>query len=337
MEKAAILSHRKDADGISSASLLRSMTAGEVYLADYGEMVSTLSMIKPARDVYICDLGLNRTMFASFRSELKRLSSGGTVHYIDHHPLNAEYYDQLTALGIDLFHSVEESAAVLVYKRFQQELQNIPNAKLLSCCGAITDYLDERPFASKLISSFDRQFLLYEATVLSFSIAMIGREGINGIPRLVSFVEKLSDEQKLPHQLDGAAEYASQFATQSAELIEKVKLHGKKVHNFAYYRTSESSTGNIANFLLGAFDVPVGVAFRDEEAGYLEVSVRGSGEFTGDLGKIVGKIATELGNSGGGHPRAAGARIREDQFQQFIARLDSELSGSLAMPTPSAH
>ncbi len=329
MEKAAILSHRKDADGISAAAILRIRTHGRVYLADYAEVITTISQVDPAEDLYICDLGLNSRMFDSFESEIKRLSRSGKVHYIDHHPMKQEFYDRLAALGVDLYHSTDESAAVLVYKKFEADLQNSANSKLLACCGAITDYLDDRPFARKLTSTFDRQFLLYEATVLSFAIAIVGREGVAGIPQLIGFVEDLSDKQKLPHEISGAAAYAKEFASQSAELIEKVKSRGKRMKNYAYFRTSESSTGNIANFLIGAFDVPVGVAFRAEEPGYLEVSVRGREDFHKDLGKMIGKIATDLGNSGGGHPRAAGARIREDQFDKFLYLFDSMLSASL--------
>jgi single-stranded DNA-specific DHH superfamily exonuclease len=327
LQDSVILSHRKDADGISAAALLRTATKGKVYLADYAEVIATLSEMEPSKDVYICDLGLNNTMFDSFLSELQRLGRNGTVHYIDHHPIKPEFSEALLHVGVDLFHSTEESAAVLVYKKFQDLLANDTNMKLLACCGAITDYLDEQPFAKKLISTFDRQFLLYEATVLSFSIAIVGRRGVEGIPRLLESVQDLSDGRKLPHQIEGAASLAEEFASQSAELIDKVKAHGVRMKNFAYFRTSESSTGNIANFLIGAFNVSVGAAFRSEEPKYLEVSVRGSEDCKKDLGKIIGKIANELGSPGGGHPRAAGARIREDQFDAFVQLFDSMLGG----------
>jgi oligoribonuclease NrnB/cAMP/cGMP phosphodiesterase (DHH superfamily) len=322
----AILSHRKDADGICSAALLRKVTkGGDVHLADYGEMINTLSGIEPAKDLYICDLGLDSTMFESFESELERLSKSGSVHYIDHHPIKPEFFNRMAKLGVDMFHSMEESTAVLVYEKFQSDLENDTNMKLLACCGAITDYLDERPFARKLISTFDRQFLLYEATVLSFSIAIIGRQGIAGVPQLVEIAKMLSDQRKLPHQIEGLSNLAKEFASQSAKLIDTVKAKGKRMKNFAFYRTDESSTGNIANFLIGAFNVPVGVAIRAEEPGYLEVSARGSDECDADLGKIMTKIANDLGNPGGGHPRAAGARIRDNQFEKFLQLFDSAL------------
>jgi archaea-specific RecJ-like exonuclease len=322
VQESIVLSHRKDADGIASAALVRSFSGAKVYLADYGEMVATISKIEPATDIYICDLGLNRTMFDAFEDQLRRLSKSGRVHYIDHHPISEEFSARLTGLGIDVFHSTEESAAMLVFKKYGNQLAG--NAKILACCGAITDYLDDRPLAKKLISTYDRQFLLYEATVLSFTVAMIGRGGVSTVPQLVEVVEALS-AGKLPHEIDGAAGFAKEFAGQSARLIEKVRRDGVKMKNFAYFMTSESSTGNIANFLMGAFDVPVGLAFRSEDPGFLEVSARASEEFRGDLGKIIARISNSMQMPGGGHPRAAGTRIPEDQLQRFLQEFESSL------------
>ena len=96
--------------------------------------------------------------------------------------------------------------------------------------------------------------------------------------------------------------------------------------NFAYLLTKESATGNVANFLIGAFDVPVAAALREEEPEYYEVSLRSVDESKHDLGKIIGRIAVELNASGGGHPHASGARIRRTQLEKFLTLLDEDLS-----------
>ena len=239
--------------------------------------------------------------------------------------MNSEYEQKIRDAGIDLFHSTEESAAVLVFKKFQNELGTSLNMKILACCGAITDYLDLRSFAKKLISSFDRQFLLYEATVLSFSIAIIGRDGERGNPQLIQIVEQLAGG-KLPHEIENATYYADEFASHSASLMEKVRKDGKKMNNYAYFKTRESSTGNVANFLIGAFDVPVGVALREDGPSHYEISLRSVEESKHDLSKIMTKITSKLEASGGGHPHASGARIRQDQLEEFLQLLDQDLS-----------
>ncbi len=207
-------------------------------------------------------------------------------------------------------HSVEECASMLVFRKYEEGFRDSPQMKIAACSGAITDYMDLQPYAKKIIASFDRQFLLYEATVLAFTIASVGRGSEDSNLQLVKIAEEIASG-KLPHEIEGASGYAQSYAERSAALITSAKKYGKKVHeNFAYMVTSESSTGNVANFLVGAFDVPVGVAIRDEEPGFYEISLRSVEQSKHDLGKIMGRISTKLNASGGGHPHASGARIQ---------------------------
>ncbi len=322
----AVVSHSKDADGITSAALIHHLMGGIVILTDYSEMIESLSKVGPVREVFICDLGVNKSTFDGFLEELRRLANHSKVHYIDHHPIDPEFESQIKEAGVDLYHSKEESSAVLVFKKFESQLNASPNMKMLACCGAITDYMDLQPFARKLIASFDRQFLLYEATVLSFSIAMISRDGAGANPLLAHIVEELGGKGKLPHEMDNASSYAQEFASSSLALIERARKEGKKMENFAYFKTHESSTGTVANFLIGPLDVPVGVVFREDDSDHYEISLRSVQESKQDLGKIVGTISTKLEASGGGHAHAAGSRIRKDQLEQFMKMLDQELS-----------
>lgn len=323
--KAVVISHRKDADGICSAALIGGVSGADVLLTDYADMVETLEGVGENSEYYICDLGSNKKIFDTFVDQLKRFSKYGKVHYIDHHPITQESLTKLTNTGVDIVHSTEECASVLVYKRYEAQLRDSPQMKILACCGAITDYLDDRPFAKKMISSFDRQFLLYEATVLSFTISVIGRDSVQGTARLIDLAKELS-RGKLPHEINDASNLAQEQARNSAELLKLAKTRGKRMKNYAYFLTEESSTGNVANFLIGAFEVPVGVALRDDEPEYYEISLRSIDESKHDLSKIVGRIASKLDASGGGHPHASGARIKKIQLQEFLSMLDSELS-----------
>ena len=322
----AVVSHRKDADGISSAALIHYLTNAKIAVTDYAEMNETLSQVQSANEVFICDLGLNKNTFDGFLKQVKRLRSEGKVSYIDHHPLSDEYVSKLKDVGVDIYHSQEECASVLIYKKFEDRLSSSPNMKVLACCGAITDYMDLQPFAKKLISSFDRQFLMYEATVLSFSIAIISRDGLKGNVMLEHMAEELGGRKKLPHEIENASAYSQEFASHSAALMEKARKEGIKMGHFAYVKTSESSTGNVANFLVGAFNVPVGVAFREDGPDHYEISLRSIQASEYDLGKIVTRISSKLGASGGGHVHAAGCRIHRSQFDEFVKMLDHELS-----------
>ena len=321
------ISHRKDADGVSSAALTRYVSGSKVYLTDYGDMSETLSQVGPADDYYISDLGLNDNTFSGFYEQVKRLSSYGDVHYIDHHPLSETFRTKLLEAGVDITHSVDESASVLIFRKYEEAFRDSPQMKIAACCGAITDYMDLQPYAKKIIADFDRQFLLYEATVLSFTISTVGRGTAESNSHLIRISEELA-AGKLPHEIEGASEYAQAHAARSAELISLIRKNGKKVPsgNFAYYLTKEASTGNVANFLIGGFAVPVGVAIREEEPGYYEISLRSHQSSKHNLGEIVRKITLELSTSGGGHPHASGARIKQTDLDRFLGMLDSALS-----------
>jgi oligoribonuclease NrnB/cAMP/cGMP phosphodiesterase (DHH superfamily) len=324
---AVVVSHRKDADGIASAALIHYLTKAKIFLSDYSEMNETLSKVKEsANQVYICDLGLNKNTFDGFIEQVKRLSLNAKVHYIDHHHLSEEYASRLKEAGIDLFHSEDECASVLVYKKFEEKLRSSSNMKVLACCGAITDYMDFQPFAKKLISSFDRQFLLYEATVLAFSIAIIGRGEAQSNLRLEQIAKELGEGRKFPHEIESASAFSQEFATRAGSLLERARTEGKKMEHFAYIKTNESSTGNVAYSLVGAFDVPVGVAFREDGADHYEISLRSTEESVHDLGKIITKISSKIGASGGGHFHAAGSRIEKSKLNEFLNLLDQELA-----------
>ncbi len=320
-----VISHRKDADGICSAALVKHMCGAQIFLSDYADMVETLAAVGKADDYYICDLATNSKTFPGFLEQATRLGSYGHVNYIDHHPLSAESRSKLTNAGVEIINSADECASVLVYKEYESKLKDSPQMKIAASCGAITDYMDSGPFAKKIISSFDRQFLLYEATLLSFTISMTGRGLEESNARLVQIANEIAGG-KLPHEIENAPQLAQTHAEKSARLIQVAREKGKKMNNFAYISTQESATGNVAYFLIGSFDVPVGLAYREEGSDYYEISIRSVEESRHDLGKIASKVAAQLNASGGGHQHASGARIKRNQLESFLSLLDQELA-----------
>ena len=189
--------------------------------------------------------------------------------------------------------------------------------KIAACSGAITDYMDLQPYAKKLIASFDRQFLLYEATVLSFTIATIGRGSEESNQLLVKLAEELASG-KLPHEIEGASEYAQSHAARSAELISIAKKNGRKVHeNFAYIVTKESSTGNVANFLVGRVRCSGGSCDKGGETRFLRDFASLDRRVKARSREDNGTNNDDLGTSGGGHPHASGARIRRGSARRI--------------------
>ncbi len=310
--RAYCITHRKDVDGLGAGALAVAATGGEVILSDYDDLIQNIREVPSDADLLVVsDLGADGADFAEFLAELKRVAAHGEVTYIDHHYMSADAKRRLAKAGVKVVHDVKECASMLAYKTFRRSLPE--RARLIALCGAVTDYMDDSPMARKLMEQGDRQFVLLEASMLSYALGRMQGEG--GFPEMV--VKELS-EMKHPHEIPGVPEAAVAELEEVAKLGEFVKEHGKKKGKLAYMVTTQYSTGNIAKLLIGAFGVPVGVAMKEKQEGWYEVSLRGTSEAKVHLGKAISKISARLGGSGGGHGKAAGCRIP-------VGRLDDML------------
>ncbi|MCL4435421.1 MAG: DHHA1 domain-containing protein [Thaumarchaeota archaeon] len=321
-ETTICISHRKDADGLSSAALIKMATGSEIILADYGDLVETLCKVNSCNHLYICDLGMNEHLAAPFVKELERIRMFAVIHYIDHHPLDSKVKDTLTSLGVDLTHSLDECTSVLTYIKFKDQLKG--GAAIIAAYGAVTDYADNQPVAKQIIALHDRQFVLLEATLLTY--ALIGAAAAVDEADIRSRVVAGLSENKFPHQIEGITEAAKKGLEATAQLMLEVAKKGTKGNQIAYMEVKEGSTGTVANLLVGAFEVPVGIAYRymkDEDV--YEVSLRGSYQSQYDLGKIVSEVTGMVGGSGGGHKKASGARIPSGVLKEFIDLVEFEI------------
>lgn len=318
--------HGKDVDGLASASIIHMATGAQIILVDYGNLIEKLKEVKAGDEVYICDLGLNESLAESFLTELERIMGFASVHYIDHHPLESELKEKLVDLGVDLHHSLDECASVLVYLKFKDGLKR--GANILAAYGAVTDYMDDKPAAKKIISRHDRQFILLESTLLTHALLGAGDD-----PGFISRVVAELSELKFPHEIEGVFDYAQKGLAETSRLMVEVAEKGVKSTWIAYMETTEGSTGTIANLLIGAFDVPIGIAYRlvkDEDL--YEVSLRGSYDSKFNLGQIISQVTGMIGGSGGGHKKASGARIPRQTLKDFLDLVEFQIDKATVPP-----
>ena len=312
--KAYCLSHRKDVDGLSSGSLAVAATGGQILLTDYDGMIESLRRIPDdAERVVISDLGADSADFPQFLAEIRRIAASAKVTYIDHHFMSEEAKRKLKRTGIQLVHNVKECASILTYETFKDVLPE--QARMVALCGAVTDYMDDAPTAKKMMERAERHFVLLEATMLSFALGNHSDE--EGYPeKLVGELAKM----RKPHEIAGVPESALAQLAKEASLGEEVKAGGTKKGQLAYMVTGHS-TSIVSKVLLGAFDVRVGVALKQKQPGWYEVSLRSVSDSRIHLGRTIGKIAAGLGGSGGGHRKAAGCRIPASRMDEMISAL----------------
>ncbi len=327
------ISHIKDADGICSAAITLAAKGGTFRLSDYDDIIGELDAIPSGTsELTICDLGTDPSRFPEFRAKISDLAKRLAVTYIDHHYLSDEMKAELSGLGIRMVHDTNECSSMLCYTTFKDALP--PRSSYLAMFGAVTDYMDSSPLAGKMMERFDRQFVLLESTMLSYAIANQGRDVsyIEGLVRALSRME-------LPHRIEGVSSFALRQAETVAELEGVVGTKGVAMGKLAYMETDQSSTGNVAKLLLGAFDVQVGVSFRVKSGGRVEMSLRCTSECPLHLGRTISEIAARHGGNGGGHARAAGCTVPSAEVPSVLRELDARLaeedSGTTRRPADS--
>jgi len=321
--KIICVSHKEDADGISSAALIKQAFGGDSVLVDYPGMVDALELLrndKKLKKLFICDLGLNKQIndnFVELLTELrkKRVS----VTYIDHHDIDSKVITKLKKIKVKLIHDISECTSVLVYDTFKKKLSE--HSPFIAACGAITDYMENKPVASKLLQMYDRQFALVNATVLTYNI--VGHQ--KDPDYLLYLVDELS-ESKFPHQIPNTYEFAQIQVGKLGEIMSNVRKSMKVSKNLAHMEVLDSGASGAVNFVLGFSGKDVGIAYKERvDKGIYAVSVRGSPSCKTHLGRLVSSVAADLGGSGGGHDKACGAVIPKIKIKKFLQEMNSRL------------
>lgn len=273
------------------------------------------------KKLIICDLGLNKKNESAFVQVLGEIVSNGyKVEYIDHHDVSEEIKAELRKVGVTLVHSTDECASVQVYQRYKKKLNSY--SSFYAAAGALTDYLEQRPIASMLVSRFDRHFLMLESTALSYMISSNQHDE--------KFLLKIVDTitmNKFPHDIEGGFMMAEKYAIRVSEAVKSLEGSIIRKDKLAYVRNDLDLTASvIVNFVLGISGRPVALVYKPrDEINSFVISIRGSKECEAHLGRLVNEIAANFGGSGGGHDKASGAVIPKDRLDEFISELDRQI------------
>ncbi len=104
--KTICVSHKEDADGISSAALINQVFGSDSILVDYPGMMDALELLRndqSLKKLFICDLGLNKQNTEPFVSLLTELIKKHiSVTYIDHHDLDSKIIAKLKKIKVKL-------------------------------------------------------------------------------------------------------------------------------------------------------------------------------------------------------------------------------------------
>jgi len=309
-----------DGDGVASAALaMAALKEAEVYFSHpvglYGDLKD---IVKVGDKVVICDIALNETHLMELVKLLKELGGKGEVVYIDHHPLPLKLtQDMLKELPITFVWEKGVCASELTFRFFANRLE--PDMDRVAIYGAISDYASDTPFIKSALRRWDLKFIYFEAGVLSQ-----GLEGSRGLYEFKRHVVEHLSRNLLPSSLSELVLRSLMESLREEEMREYIKDKIVKGDNVAYVLNPRGSLGKAATYVKALSRAKVGVA-GEERKKEIVMSLRTDLEGI-DLNSILRVLAPKFGGSGGGHERAAGARIPKDKFEEFISGLEAYLS-----------
>jgi single-stranded-DNA-specific exonuclease len=318
------MSHKEDVDGLASAALVKAVfNATSVILSDYPSLIPRLERLMENKidKLFVCDLGLSKRNEERFVEILGKIARDAEVTYIDHHDISPATKKALKKTGVKLVHTIKECTSVQVYTKYKGKLP--AQAAFLAAMGALTDYMETKPKARRIVPRYDRQFLMLESTVTSYMISASQKDEAF----LLKIVDTLS-KMKYPHDVKEGFERAERYARKVANAVDTIQGNIVTLQNLAHApSTVDLSSSMVVNFVLGSADKPAAMVYKlkDDIDSYV-VSIRGSKKCKVHLGRLVNEVTTGLGGSGGGHDKACGAVVPKAKLDEFIKILDAKIS-----------
>jgi oligoribonuclease NrnB/cAMP/cGMP phosphodiesterase (DHH superfamily) len=305
-------------DGLTSGALLKRLFDARVIPANYDDLEEALNSVGEDVDhLFITDLNLREALIPLIEGIRKHAA----ITIIDHHPMEKSLGDSLKNLGVEVVHDTRDCASALVYDHFKDKLE-IDAARLASY-AAVSDMFEDGPVASRLMDGMDRKFVQHEALMLSAAL---------GADQSEMFKRRLLDElsrYNYPHRIKGVVEASIAELEKIVRIKEIVLGRAKRVgRRLAVMECGDdSSTGEVANIIMDALLVDVGMCWKDQ-GDMVNISLRGERRLSEHLGDLVSKFSKKYGGFGGGHARASGAKVPKDKLDAFVADLAAALNGA---------
>lgn len=306
-----------DTDGICSGAIaLSAFKRARVYFSHPSGLAEDLQQVDG--DYVICDIAIPQHSMGEVMDQLRRIERAGhRGKYIDHHPLPEGFEE--AGFPAELVHSLNSCGAEQTYETYENLIGR--DLSRVAIYGAIGDYLDGTPTILELLKGWDKRHLYLEAGLLIEYVDSIGRN--HELKR--KLVQYLS-ANNLPSSDEVLVHKAISEALKDEWMRTKVKDLVRVVGGIAYLLDADWSLSKGAIYARAEVDAKVGIG-AETRKGFVEMSLRTtSGDI--NLNRILNEIAPPLGGSGGGHAKAAGARVPVERWERFLSVLDQAIGGA---------
>ncbi|RMF91356.1 MAG: hypothetical protein D6733_01345 [Methanobacteriota archaeon] len=314
--KTAIVAHG-DTDGVCSAAIaLNRYPGAEVWFTHPVGLPEDLRQIKADR-IVICDLAISERDKTEIFEEFLKRSGESEIIYIDHHPLPLE----TIAGDIPASHVVRDlsrSTSELAYTYFGRE-----EMKLVFLFGAISDYYtDTTPLVERSLDIFDKRTIYLESGLLSQALGAGGKRDYAFKRKIVDLLSK----GVMPSTRPEIVRKAVIGTRKEWEIVNYVREAVEVMDGVGVVKDIPRgySPTKAAKLALGVTGLPLCISTRKRKRN-VDISARKLSTFSIDLNLTFRTLAPRFGGSGGGHPSAAGARIPQKFFDEFLEALKREV------------
>ncbi|HDD45924.1 MAG TPA: DHH family phosphoesterase [Candidatus Aenigmarchaeota archaeon] len=314
-----ILTHA-DCDGICAGAIaLSAFPNAEVFFTKPVSLLDDLSSCD-AKKIIICDIAIDRRYESELIQLFESLNKKGTMlYYFDHHPIRRNTKASIMQSSI-FIHKIGVSASELVYRYFKD---NLPKERVwIAIYGAIGDYTDNTKSFRKELANWDKNSLYFEVSTIILGIKDKRFESYDGKREIVYALAN----GNIPSEVPELVESAKKAAKREFELYEEIKEKAVRdgvvgyvfdPEHFGFRSASALFSATVTNALIG-----ICVHTRKNK---LDLTIRSRDE-TITLNRLAEDVAISLGGSGGGHERAAGARIPKGTFDRFLEAVNAIFS-----------
>lgn len=289
----------------------------KVFFTSPIELAQDLNRVDEGSLVIICDIALTGETLPEVSARMRVLCSKNSVLYIDHHPFPLGF--DSAGFPAKVIHELAPCASELTYKTFQDRLPR--KMTRIAIYGAIGDYVDDTPFVRESLKDWDKRTIYFEAGVLV--------QGLEGTRRELGFkreILRLLSKNRLPST---SGELLGKALTQTHEeenLLAMIEKTVQKKGEVAYVLDIEGSVSKAASYARVAARASVGIG-GETFGGIVDMSLRTERDDL-DLNAILRDLAPRFGGTGGGHPKASGARIPSTSFENFVEALNGSVGSA---------
>ena len=300
-----IVTHR-DVDGVCALAILLKFLEKREIKEEHKFVEVYIDNLSKKEQMIFLDLGLDN---------IARFISSKTL-VIDHHP----YSNKINNIA---FYNPRETdknaylpASYLVYE-VVSEIENIENLKWIAAVGVVGDRGD---LNSEICRDFIKEFRKEDLELASryiFSAELLDRD--EGLERVLQI---LKNSKNLDEFLGSSylKECYKKIQNEVASLKKKIEKENNIIFVEIYTKLNLKSI--VASQFLEKYENSVVVVYC-LRGDYYYISARTNTDI--DLGKVFKNVAETLGCPGGGHEKAAGARVNANKIEIFKEELISAI------------